>query len=66
MSSAATAAVTDEVLLLSRSPASEVAAAAVQAKGDAELERADFIVVACEPGTAGAVKDLVDKALENA
>lgn len=66
MRTPATAAVTDEVLLLSRSPAAEVAAAALQAKDDAGLERADIVVVACAPGTAGAVKELVDRALESA
>lgn len=62
--SAASSAVTEERLRLSRSPAAEVAAAALDAKAKAGLEAPDFIVVACTAGTAGEVQELIDRELE--
>lgn len=63
MSERASAAVIEETLRLSRSPAAELAAAALQAQSDAKLPAADFIVVAVPAGTAGETKELVDRAL---
>lgn len=57
-----TSVVASERLRLSRAPAAEIAAAALQAQRDAGLERADFVVLAVEPGKLDAAKAAVDGA----
>lgn len=42
-------------LRLARSPTTDLAAAALQAQQAAELQAADFIVIAVDPGAAGDV-----------
>jgi hypothetical protein len=44
--------VSEARLRLSKSPTSEIASAALEAKQDAGLERADFILIAVPAGTA--------------
>lgn len=53
-----------ERLELSRSPTSELAAAALDAQRAAGLERADFIVVAVRPGEVVDAGDVVRRALQ--
>lgn len=53
-------------LELSRSPAAEIAAAALAAQRTAGLERADFVVVAVEPGNLHRTAELVRSALDAA
>lgn len=54
-----------ERLELDRSPAAVITAAALQAQRDAELDKADFIIVACPRG-AELDLDAVDRAVERA
>lgn len=68
---AASSAVPAETMKLSRSPTSEVAAAAVDAKkrldvGGAESAGVGFLVVAVEPGRLADARELVDTALRRA
>lgn len=63
MTATGVALVASETLNLSKSPTSELAAAAVAAQNDADLERADFIVVAVTPGELGNVVDAVRRVL---
>lgn len=59
MTDTGVALVASETLNLSKSPTSELAAAALAAQNAAGLERADFIVVAVTPGELGDVVDNV-------
>jgi arginine repressor len=53
-------------LLQSRSPVTELGAAAMQAQDAAGLDRADFIVIAVEPGTADALAPLLERTARDA
>lgn len=53
-----------EQLRLSRAPAAEIAAAALNAQRDDDLTQADFVVVAVEPGQGAATEDRIRELLE--
>lgn len=62
----ATTIVPVERLTLSRSPAAEVAAGALEAQQEAELAQADLVVVAVEPGQGDVAEAAIAAALEQA
>lgn len=62
----ASRAIAEERLRLSKSPASEIAQAALDAQQAAGLDRADFLVIAVEPGQADVAEQAIDGAIDGA